>query len=323
MLVNEASLVRVAGLVVPMVTPLRHGVVDVDAVPRLVRFLTDGGVDGLFLLGTTGEGPSLPEAERRRLVASAAQAAREAGRRVTVVVNISGPCATASLSLAQSCASCGVDAVALTAPSYYPLNEGELTCYFEAMVDASPLPVVLYNMPSHARHVLPVAMVRALASRGDVIGIKDSGVDAAYLDALLEIKREVGAGFTVLCGPLEPLGRLIGQGGDGGVLGSGHLWPGSTRALIDAARHGDAAEVQRLAELQVELQRWVVEPVASCQMWTMAIKEVMSHWGLCEAEVLSPLRGCTEREREGVLAGLATLGLFDASSAQRVEGATA
>src|SRR5580698_7635322 len=142
------------GIVPPMVTPLRgRDELDVAGLERLVEHILAGGVHGLFLLGTTGEGPSLSYRLRRELIE---RACRSVAGRVPVLVGITDTAFVEAVGLARFAAEAGAQALVLAPPFYYPNSQPELLEYIRHIAPELPLPLFLYNMPTHTKTVIEV-----------------------------------------------------------------------------------------------------------------------------------------------------------------------
>jgi len=132
-----------------MITPLvDRDTLDVPGLERLIEHILGGGVHGLFILGTTGEAPSLSYRLRHDLID---RVCRQVAGRVPVLVGITDTSFVESVNLAQRAAQAGAAAVVLSAPYYFPAGQPELWEYIEDIAGALPLPVFLYNMPSHTK----------------------------------------------------------------------------------------------------------------------------------------------------------------------------
>jgi 2-dehydro-3-deoxy-D-pentonate aldolase len=138
--------VSISGIVPPMITPLlERDKLDCAGLERLVERMIAGGVSGLFILGTTGEGPSLSYALRRELIA---RVCRQVKRRVQVLVGITDTAFMESVYLARAAAESGADALVIAPPYYMPEGQPELQEYLSHLTPELPLPLYIYNMPS-------------------------------------------------------------------------------------------------------------------------------------------------------------------------------
>jgi len=133
------------GIVPPLVTPLKaRDQLDYQGLKRLLDHVIEGGVAGVFILGTTGEAPSLSYRLRREMIA---ESVRLVGGRVPVLVGVTDTAFAETVALAEYAAQCGADTAVLTTPYYFPVGQTELTRYVQNIAPMIPLPMMLYNMP--------------------------------------------------------------------------------------------------------------------------------------------------------------------------------
>jgi len=178
------SISKYSGVVVPMVTPFTlDGRVDEPAVGRIVDRLVGAKHGGVFALGTTGEAASIPNDEKRRMVAATVAATNN---RAVVYAGIASNVFRDSVEAAKEYKEMGVDAVVAHVPSYYPINEKEILAYFQRLADAVELPLLLYNIPQTTNHVIPLDVVDKLRSHPNVVALKDSSPDPERLTELFK-----------------------------------------------------------------------------------------------------------------------------------------
>ena len=205
------------GVIAAMLTPMRDAGtrVDVEAATRLVSRLVDRGVHGLYVAGTTGEGLYLTADEHREL----ARAVVKAARGVPVVVHVGALTTAQAVALARQAVQAEATAVAAIPPPYYSLTRDELLAYFTAIAKAAePLPLYLYNIPSHARNELPPAFAAECGRRiPSIRGIKDSSGVAGRIPDLV---KTLGPGFDVVCGNDDKVLHAF-QSGAAGIVASG------------------------------------------------------------------------------------------------------
>src|SRR5690606_22003855 len=204
---------------------------DQSGLQRLVAHVLAGGVHGLFILGTTGEAPSLSYRLRRELIE---QVCRLVDGRVPVLVGITDTAFTESLALAKVAADAGADAVVLATPYYFPAGQTELIGYVEQIAAALPLPLILYNMPSLTKVWFEIETLKKLAAIERIIGIKDSSGDLDYFSQLIELKA-LRPDWSVMIGPEALLSEAMQRGGDGGVAGGANLMPALFVELYQAS----------------------------------------------------------------------------------------
>ena len=226
-----------------MVTPLRaRDELDVAGLERLIEHILSGGVSGLFILGTTGEGPSLSYRLRRELITLTC---RQVRGRVPVLVGITDTAFVESVNLARHAADAGADALVLAPPYYLPEGQPELQEYLEHLVAELPLPLFLYNMPALTKVQYGMECLRRAMDIPRIVGLKDSSNNMSYFrDAVGLLKRRPD--WTLLVGPEELLAESVRAGGHGGVNGGANLFPKLYVQLYQAARAGDGPRSQQL-----------------------------------------------------------------------------
>ncbi len=285
------------GIIVPVVTPLLdRDRLDPAALEQIVERLINGGVHGLFILGSTGEGPSLPPAMRQEIIK---QVCAQACGRVPVVVGISDTCFSESVRWAGVSNDAGASGLVLAPPYYLSASQGELVHYVERMAPELPLPVLLYNAPSFTKHWYAPKTVQALANLPQVVGLKDSGGDRIYFH---NVKYLLGDApdFAMLVGPEELLADLLLWGGHGGVSGGAHLWPRLYVDLYEAAVARDFERVTRLHALIMYVNVRIYGASTAPSSVFKAIKCGLSILGICQETMAYPLQPFTPEERETV-----------------------
>ncbi len=221
---------RLHGVVVPMATPLKSDAqrVDPQVAAQLAVRLADGGVHGIFVAGTTGEGPLLGEEEWRELVLAVREATRG---RTAVLAGVLTPGTAAACRLARVASRIGVDLVVATTPYYYPYTERELQRHFEAIAAASDVPVLVYNIPQNTKIHLPYSLCARLASSPAFAGLKDSSGDLDGLRTWLPQLREANPSFRVFLGTDHLVDLAVLFGADGIVPSLANVAP---RAVVEA-----------------------------------------------------------------------------------------
>jgi 4-hydroxy-tetrahydrodipicolinate synthase len=279
---------RFSGVIPPVVTPLSaHDQLDSSAVDAVVEHLIAGGVSGLFVLGTTGEGPSLTYQIRYEMVERTCEAAQG---RLPVLTGITDTSYAESLALAEHASSSGASAVVAAAPFYYDISQQDLKAWFDRLADESPLPVMLYNMPSCVGVVLDPEIVGDLSHHPNIIGIKDSGGDLKYFEGLCRDHRHRDD-FLIFMGPEELLAEAVSLGADGGVCGGANLFPVVYSRLYEAAVRGDASEISRWKGAISRIFESIYRDGQGRMKLIPALKLAMQECGLCQSVVAPPLSG--------------------------------
>ena len=233
------------GIIPPMVTPLKEwDTLDQDGMVCLIDHILSGGVHGLFLLGTTGEAPSLSHRLRKEIIQRALDQIKE---RIPVLVGITDTSFDESINLAEYAAEKGASAVVLAPPYYFPAGQLELLEYLEHLVPRLPLPLFLYNMPTHTKLFFEPETVKAASEIPGVIGLKDSSANMVYFHQLQQIFKDHND-FRLFIGPEELLGETLVLGGHGGVCGGGNLIPELYVELYEKSIEGDFKKMGILHE---------------------------------------------------------------------------
>ena len=291
------------GIVPPLITPLAGpDTLDARGLQRLIDHTIDGGCHGLFVLGTTGEGPSLSHRVQQRVVTCAA---RFIGGRVPMLVGITDTACTESVTLAHHAADAGAAAVVIAPPYYFPAGQTELQQYVRRLVAQMPLPVMLYNMPSLTKVDFEIDTLRQLADLDGVVGVKDSGGSIDYFRQLTQLAAQ-RPDWSFLIGPEHLLPDSLAAGGHGGVHGGANVFPHLFTRLYDAAKAGDDARVAALQGEVTKLQAmYDVGKYAS--RFIKATKSAASIRGICGDTLAEPFNPFLDAEWQQVAAVLATL----------------
>lgn len=293
---DESSIaLPIRGIFPPMVTPLlAQDRLDVAGLERLVAHILSGGVHGLFILGTTGEAPSLSHRLRRELIQRTCQLT--AGR-VPVLVGITDTAFVESVQLAQFAAEAGAQAVVLSAPYYFPSGQAELLEYLQHLVPELPLPLFLYNMPSHTKVVFEPETVRGAADIPGVAGLKDSSANMVYFHQLQLLFRDRPE-FSLLIGPEELLAETILLGGHGGICGGANLFPRLYVDLYEAAVRKDLDAVATLHEQVMSVSNTIYSVGHYKSSYMKGIKCALACMGICDDFLAEPFHRFRQPERK-------------------------
>jgi dihydrodipicolinate synthase/N-acetylneuraminate lyase len=283
------------GIVPPMITPLRdRDELDVPGLELLIEHILSGGVSGLFILGTTGEGPSLSYRLRTELIDRVCNQVRE---RVPVLVGITDTSFVESVHVAHAAANAGASAVVLAPPYYLPEAQPELQEYLDHLVPELPLPLYLYNMPALTKVHFELDTLRRALSAPKIIGFKDSSGDLDYFKGAAALIKQ-RPDWSLLIGPEEKLFDALQLGGHGGVSGGANLFPKLYVRLVEAHRDGDLA---RARELQLQIQR-VSDAIYRVGKYSSSIikgiKCALACMGVCDDFMAEPFHRFRAGERE-------------------------
>jgi 4-hydroxy-tetrahydrodipicolinate synthase len=297
------------GAVIPMVTPVTAaGQLDEPAVDRLVDSLVAGGVSGIFVLGTTGEGAHVPKTFRRQLVR---RAARRADNRCRIYAGL-GDMETSDFMSANEYFREGAHAVVAHPPISTPVPESGLADWYRMLLGQLEGPLILYNIPMTTGVSIPLDTVEKLLGHPWLAGIKDSENNPARHEEL--IRRFGGRqGFAIFIGVGALMEKGLKQGAHGIVPSVGNLIPDVCENLCAAARRGDWAAASdcfsRMTTVSALYQkgRTLSESLS-------ALKAAVSCRGLCAPHVLPPLRPVTETELITLRSQMSQLHLLNGKS---------
>lgn len=294
------------GIIPPMATPLLdHDRLDHAGLERLIQHILAGGVHGLFILGSTGEAPSLSVRLRRELIERTCD---QVAGRVPVLVGITDPSLAEAVDLAEFAADAGAAAVVHAGPYYFPIAQPELTETMTHLAESVPLPVFLYNMPSHTKVTFEPDTVRRLLEIPNIVGIKDSSAQLLYFKKVLH-SAAARPDFSVLIGPEELLAEALFMGAHGGITGGANLDPELYVSLYDAARSGDQA---RARELSARVLRLSMSIYATGRFWSgylQGLKCALACMGICDDLLAEPFQRFGPAERKIIEKHVRDLGL--------------
>lgn len=218
-----------------LATPWRaDGGLDVAGLERLLARIVGGGADGVSPAGSTGEGAKLSSAQRVELTATVR---RMVPAGLPVISGLPLTTVAAGLAELEELAAAGATAALIAPPSYYPLSDDAVRELYATVAEASPLPIVLYNIPMFTKVRLSPAVVGWLAGHPSVIGIKDSSRDMEYQQEV--IIATAAADFRVLTGTDTLLVPSLAMGAAGTIAGSVNLVPHLVSGIYRAFTSGD------------------------------------------------------------------------------------
>ncbi len=289
---------RFHGIIPPLITPLTaRDRLDEAGLQRLVEHVVRGGVNGIFILGTTGEAPSLSYRLRAELIRMTCALVAE---RVPVLVGITDTSFVESLHVAKLAYESGAAAAVLSTPYYFPAGQTELRAYVEHLVQELPLPLMLYNMPSLTKVCFEIDTLRHLAELDGIVGVKDSSGDMDYFAKLITLRQQ-RSDWSIMLGPEHLLVDALRLGGDGGVNGGANVFPQWFVQCYKAARSGDETRVAELLEKINTFQNiYAIGKYAS--RYIKATKCAASLLGICNDFMAEPFNHFLPLERAEVRA---------------------
>jgi 4-hydroxy-tetrahydrodipicolinate synthase len=303
------------GIFVPMITPLTpDGEIDVPSLRRLVRFLIDGGVDGLWVLGATGQFYTLSERQRDIVTDISIE---ETNGKVPVLIGCIDSSPDRSIERGRRAMASGADGIFATAPIFDSVTQVELFAHFRQIRESVDLPLVAYNALYATQTPFETDTVVRLAEEGTLAGIKDSADFPEFRRLLVELRNlpefKIVTGHTYLADAAFMMGAV------GCVPVLGNLIPATYARIRRAADEGDWAAARRLQDEAVILDRIVRrwEPrVSVFGNFFGAAKTVLRLLGVIDcANPGNPYPWPTAEQENHVRAELQRLGILKVESA--------
>lgn len=299
------------GVVPPVATPLTESFeVDFDSLTRVVENLLDGGVHGLFVLGSTGEVVFHDDATRRRILE---HVVKVAGGRAPVLAGVIDPTTDRTIAHAQAAKSIGADAVVATAPFYTRTSQPEVVDHFRCIREAVDLPLVAYDIPVCVHVKIDRKTTVELAREGIIAGLKDSSADDGnFRFCLLDLADKPDV--FLMTGSEILVDTALMMGAHGVVPGLANVDPHGYRRLWDHAQAGDwaaaRAEQERLCRLFEMV--WVALPrVSAGSAGVGSFKTAMQRMGLIGTNVMArPQRRLDDAEAARIVELVRAAGLM-------------
>ena len=279
------------GVLPPILTPLTdNGALDHEGMHRLVQYVTDGGVNGLFVAGTTGEGPNLTDAQWAGAIETAAEAAPEG---MPVYGGAIEPSTARVIEKVKRLPGLGAHVAVCTPPFYFtPPNRRQVVTHYLAVAEASELPLFIYTIPKMVGcHVEPATAVE-LAGHPNIIGMKDSSGDwTGFQRTLMDLGGRDD--FEVLMGNEEQMVSALLFGADGIVPGSANVHPRLFREMFDVCRRGDQAAAWKIQSRLIDIRRIMTLG----ESFLPGYKTAMEMLGICGTAMTLPAPPLAAAER--------------------------
>jgi 4-hydroxy-tetrahydrodipicolinate synthase len=295
----------VSGTQLAIVTPFRDdGEIDWTAWSRLLDWYVSSGVTGVVVGGTTGESPTVSDAE----LAELAQRARaQLGSRMQIIVGCGTNSTAGTIERVRHFSTQGIDGVLIVTPPYNRPSQEGLFRHYEAVSQASGVPVILYNVPSRtAVDMLPETVAR-LAKLPRIVGIKEA---VSSMQRVRELVAQCPQGFGVLSGDDATTREAIRNGATGVISVTGNVAPALMSQMVAAARAGDDA---RAAELDARLSG--LHQALFLEANPIPVKWAMERMGAIRGRLRLPLTPLAQRHHSAVEAALVQAGVALAAAA--------
>lgn len=298
---------KLQGTITPLVTPITStGELDEAALDRLLQAQLKANVNGIFVMGTTGEGTSIPRAWRVRFVQHTVNVVQG---KALVCAGIADTTLADSIAAANEYFRVGADVVVAPPPVYFPVQGRELLAWYTALLDSVEGPVVIYNIPATTRVSIPLDLFGTLVGHPRLVGVKDSENNPLRHEQLLERFGNV-PDFSILIGIGSLMLRGLKLGAAGIVPSVANLIPEVCQQLCEFARRGDWAAAEAL-DKQMSVVAEIYQKGRALGESIAALKAMLSLRGLCTRAVLPPLLQLDAAEVENLRVEMRTCGLIN------------
>ena len=263
-----------------MITPFNGGKIDFTALKRIIEFNIEGGVDYLVSLGTTGESVTLSSDECKEVLDFTIKTVAE---RVPVIAGVFGGNDTrVIIERIQNYNFDGVAAIMSSSPNYTKPSQEGIFQHYMAIADASPLPVIIYNVPGRAACNIQASTLLRLANANEkFIAVKEASGDMSQVQQILKHRP---AHFLVISGDDPTALSTVACGGDGVISVIGNAFPQEFSTMIRSALQGDYVTAQRLNLALFDMHQWLY-----LENNPAGIKATLEILGFCKNELRLPL----------------------------------
>ena len=273
------------GTGIALITPFRQDrSVDTEALERIVNHVIDGGADFLVALGTTSEAPTLTATEKQQVVDTILKAN---ANRLPVLLGMGGNNTQAVIGQIQAQDFTGIGGILSVVPYYNKPNQRGMQAHFEAIADASPVPVVVYNVPGRVGVNLQAATCVALARHPNIVAVKEA---SGNLMQIMEILRDKPADFDVLSGDDAITQPMMALGAQGVISVAANAYIQPFSHMMRAMRDGDTQEALRLHYAMLRMNQLIFADGNPA-----GIKCLMHLMGLCQNVLRLPLVPTNEK----------------------------
>jgi len=294
--------IKPGGIIPAVITPLtQEGKFNENAMRRLLNYLIDGGVHGLFVVGTTGEFYGLTPEEKRDIFTLTVEEVRG---RIPVYAGTNGITTHEAVSLTQLAETCGVDAVSVLTPMFLTPTQEQLTGHYRTVAENTGLPVILYNNPPKTSVSLTPATVAKLSEIQNVVGIKDSSGDLTNTAEYIRLTRHIDD-FSVLMGRDTLIYGALCYGASGSIAACANVAP---RLCADIYEKFIAGDMKGSLEAQFTLAPLRI--AFTLGTFPAVIKESLTLLGIDAGPCMEPAGPMTHEERGKLRKVLVEMGLM-------------
>ena len=290
---------EVKGVVPPLITPLDvEEKLDTKALRNLIEYVIDGGVHGIFILGSTGEFYGLNYADKVKVVEVTME---QVNGRVPVYVGASAITTNDCVQLTHMAKQCGADAVTVLTPMFITPTEQELYDHFRTIAAAEDIPIILYNNPDRTGVNMSAGLIEKLAAVTNIVGAKDTSGDMTLTSEY--IRRTRGTGFSIMAGRDTMILATLVYGGTGCVAGTANVVPKIVVEIYDKYMAGDLA-----GALDAQYRLSLFRNAYSLGSFPVVPKDALNLMGVDVGHPIKPIQHVSDANKEKIKEILVTIG---------------
>lgn len=290
------------GVIPPIVTPVdAEENVDEKALKNVIDHVLDGGVHGVFVLGSNGEFYALDFENQKRAVEITV---KHVNKRVPVYAGVSSITTKGCIKAAKMAEEAGADAITVLTPMFIKPNEKELFNHFEAIAKSTKLPVLLYNNPDKTTNNISVSLLEKLARIENIIGIKNTSFDFAQTIEFIRVTKDI-ENFKVLSGSDYLIYGTLAYGGAGCVAGTANVAPKLVVEIYDKYMAGDFAGAMEAQYKLIPLRN-----TYNYGSFPVVMKDCLNLMGVNVGHPVKPIDHCSEERLEAIKKVLVDLDLI-------------
>ncbi|OZI09409.1 4-hydroxy-tetrahydrodipicolinate synthase [Siphonobacter sp. BAB-5385] len=276
------------GVGVALVTPFHEdGSIDWTGLERMLQHVTDGGVDYLVIQGTTGESATMTQAEKAEVLQFVKE--KNAGK-LPIVYGIGGNVTSKVVEEIAKTDLTGVDAILSVCPYYNKPGKRGVIAHYTAVADASPVPVIMYNIPGRTGINMTSATVIELAQHPNIIGVKEA---SCIIEQCMEIFRDMPEDFLLISGDDVQAVPIISIGGVGVMSVIANAFPNKFTGMVHAALNGDFVTARKTLGSFLD-----IDPLLYEEGNPVGVKGILESLGLISSDVRLPLMKTSEELKE-------------------------
>lgn len=267
-----------SGACTALVTPFLNGQVNYPMLEQLLKRQIDSGIKAIVLCGTTGESPTLSDAEKLEIFH---RAKNFVGSDCLIIAGTGSNCTEHAVSLSKAAERFGADALLVVSPYYNKATSTGLFTHYRTIAESVHIPIIIYNVPSRTGVDIPVSTYAALAKISNIAGVKEASTDIAKI---AKIKAACPDHFQIWSGNDDLTTAVMALGGAGVISVLSNLFPVETQAMTQAALDGD---FDTAADLQIKLLPLI--ELLFCEVNPIPVKAAMKLIGYDCGECRLPL----------------------------------